>query len=703
MATPLSLPRSPAISEKLLHRPSSPTKKPKHEDDPSLLLLQRQTSMAELKQIHAHMIRSGLATHPLPASRLVAFCTADDIGELNYARLVFDNIPKPTSFTFNSIIRGYTHQDLPHQALSFYVELIELGLLPDKFTLPSLLQCSQGLDDGRQLHSHAIKFGFGSDIYVQNTLMSMYSNHGSLTSAFKAFDKMANKTVVSWTTMIAALTKCDRSAEALGLYRRMRCENVEPNDITLLSVITACASARDFETAMKVVKYMDENGIRYSTEISAAVMDVCSKCGQVPLARKMFDDLGRKNVVCWNIMIKCYVENSEYDDALQLFRQMQLEGMRADKVTMTSLVLACSHLGALELGRWLHACTRREGIDIDIALGTAFVDMYAKCGCVENAVDVFDEMPRRNVMTWTALIRGLAMCGRGEKALQLFGEMIGSKVKPDSITFVGVLTACSHAGLVEEGRAHFRSMISVYKIEPTVEHFGCMVDMFGRAGHLGKAVDLVRRMPMPPDNFVLGGLLAACRIHNDVEIAEYAARRLLELHPDHAGTYVLLSKIYSSMGKGEEAERVRSLMAERKVSKPPGCSMVEIDGETHEFFMGDEKHPRSAEIYEMVEDMMERIGAAGYVAKRAEVMSETEEEEKEKDLRRHSEKLAMAFGLISTRPGETIRVMKNLRICGDCHAAAKLVSAVYRREIVIRDRCRFHHFNGGSCSCNDFW
>lgn len=658
--------------------------------------------MEELKQIHAHMIRSGLITHPLPASRLVAFCTANDIGELNYARLVFDNIPKPTTFTFNSIIRAYTNQDSPQQALSFYVELIELGRVPDKFTLPSLFKCSQGLDDGIQLHSHAIKFGFASDPYIQNTLMNMYSTYGCLTSSRKVFNKMTNKTLVSWSTMIAALTKCDRSSEALALYRRMRRENVEPNEIALLNVLTACASARDLETATQVVKHMKENGIRYSTVLSAALMDVYCKCGQVTHARKMFNDMPARNVVFWNIMIKIYVENSEYKDALQLFRQMQLEGMRADKVTMTSLVLACTHLGALEVGKWLHAYTKREGIEMDVVLGTALVDMYAKCGCVENAVEMFDEMPHKNVMTWTALIRGLAMCGHGEKALQVFDEMRRSDVKPDSITYVGVLTACSHAGLVEEGRAHFGSMLSVYNIEPTIEHFGCMVDMFGRAGDLEKAVDLVRTMPMRPDNFVLGGLLAACRIQNNVEIAETTARKLLELDPDHAGTYVLLSNIYSAIGKREEAERVRSLMEERKVRKPPGCSMVEIDGEIHEFFMGDEMHPRAAEIYEMVENMMERIGTAGYVAKRTEVKMEKEEEE-EKDLKRHSEKLAIAYGLISSRPGEPIRVMKNLRICGDCHTAAKLVSAVYEREIVVRDRCRFHHFNGGFCSCNDFW
>ncbi|PKA64546.1 Pentatricopeptide repeat-containing protein [Apostasia shenzhenica] len=429
--------------------------------------------------------------------------------------------------------------------------------------------------------------------------------------------------------MIAANTKWGRSAEALGLYRRMEREKVKPNDVTLLNVLAACACARDLETAERVVEHVKSNEIGFSTVLSAALMDVYCKCGQVLLARKIFDEMPERNLVCWNIMIKGHVEDSNYMEALNLFRKMQFRGIKADKVTMASLVLACAHLGALELGKWLHAYIKREGIETDVVLGTALVDMYAKCGSVNNAVNMFDEMPRRDVMTWTALIGGLATCGHGEKALQMFEEMRANGMKPDSVTFVGVLTACSHAGLVEEGRAHFDSMSALYGIQPTVEHYGCMMDLFGRAGDLEKAAELVRTMPVSPDYFVLGGLLGACRIHGNVAIAESTSRRLLELHPDHGGTYVLLSNIYSSMGKWDEAEGVRELMEERNVRKPPGCSMVEIDGEVHEFFVGDETHPRSPEIYAMVRDMIGRSREArGDVADRSEVPLCIPEEEK---------------------------------------------------------------------------
>ncbi|PQQ20230.1 pentatricopeptide repeat-containing protein [Prunus yedoensis var. nudiflora] len=410
-----------------------------------------------------------------------------------------------------------------------------------------------------------------------------------------------------------------------------------------------------------------------------------------------------KNLFSWNIMINGHVEDSNYDEAFLLFREMQLKGEKGDKVTMVSLLLACSHLGALELGKWLHAYIEKEKIEVDVALGTTLVDMYAKCGSIDGASEVFRKLPEKDVMTWTALISGFAMCGQGKKALEHFHEMQMSGVKPDAITFVGVLAACSHAGLVDEGISHFNSMHEVYGIQPSIEHYGCMVDILGRAGRIAEAEELIRKMQMPPDRFVLGGLLGACRVHGNLEAAERAAQQLLELDPDDDGAYVLLSNLYSSMKKWEEAKRIRELMAERNVKKAPGCSLIEVDGIVHEFVKGDSSHPQSTNIYEMLQDMIERLKKAGYVPEKSEVLLDIDEEEKETALSLHSEKLAIAFGLISTNPGTTIRVVKNLRVCSDCHTATKIISKVYEREIIVRDRNRFHRFQDGSCSCKDFW
>lgn len=577
------------------------------------------------------------------------------------------------------------------------------GLDPDRFTFPSLFKSCGVLCEGKQLHCHSTKLGFASDAYIQNTLMNMYSNCGCLVSARKVFDKMVNKSVVSWATMIGAYAQWDLPHEAIKLFRRMEIASVKPNEITLVNVLTACARSRDLETAKQVHKYIDETGIGFHTVLTGALMDVYCKCGCYPLARDLFNKMPEKNLFCWNIMINGHVEDSDYEEALSLFNEMQLSGVKGDKVTMASLLIACTHLGALELGKWLHVYIEKEKIEVDVALGTALVDMYAKCGSIESAMRVFQEMPEKDVMTWTALIVGLAMCGQGLKALELFHEMQMSEVKPDAITFVGVLAACSHAGLVNEGIAYFNSMPNKYGIQPSIEHYGCMVDMLGRAGRIAEAEDLIQNMPMAPDYFVLVGLLSACRIHGNLVVAERAAQQLIELDPKNGGTYVLLSNIYSSMKNWEAAKKMRELMVERNIKKPPGCSAIEVGGVVHEFVKGDVSHPQSSEIYETLDDMMRRLKSAGYVPDKSEVLFDMDEKEKENELSLHSEKLAIAFGLLSTTPGTPIRVVKNLRVCSDCHSAMKFISEVYNREIIVRDRNRFHHFTKGSCSCRDFW
>ncbi|XP_010249955.1 PREDICTED: pentatricopeptide repeat-containing protein At2g29760, chloroplastic-like [Nelumbo nucifera] len=669
---------------------------------PCLVLLEKCSNMWELKQIHAQMIRTGLIFHVFYASKIVSFCALDDSGSLHYARLVFSQISNPTPFICNSIIRGYTNKNFPHQAILFYREMIEEGLLPDNFTFPSLFKSCGDLNEGKQLHCYSTKFGFASDSYIQNTLMHMYSNCRDLDSAQQVFDKMSERSVVSWATMIDAYAQCGCPVEALELFRRMEFENVKPNGVTLLNVLGACARARNLEMAKWVHRYMEENEIGFSLVLTAALMDVYCKCGSFSEARELFDRMPERNLYCWNIMINGHVEDSDYEEALLLFREMQLKGVKPDKVTMVSLLMACTHLGALEIGKWLHAYIEKENIEVDTVLGTALVDMYAKCGSIETASRVFHELSQKDVMTWTALISGFAMCGKGEKALELFYQMQNSGVKPDAVTFIGVLAACSHAGLVDEGHLQFDSMSSVYGIQPSIEHYGCMVDMLGRAGHIDKAEKLIQEMPMPPDYFVLGGLLGACRLHGNLEAAERAAQKLLELDPDNGGTYVLLSNIYSSLKKWDDAKRIRELMVERNIKKPPGCSLIEVDGVVHEFVKGDVSHPQSTKIYEMLEDILCRLKVAGYMPNKSEVLLDMDEEEKENNLNRHSEKLAISYGLISTWPGMSIRIVKNLRVCSDCHSATKFISKVYNREIIVRDRNRFHHFRDGSCSCKDF-
>ncbi|KAJ6862868.1 pentatricopeptide repeat-containing protein [Populus alba x Populus x berolinensis] len=671
---------------------------------PCIVSIEKCSNMSQLKQIHAQMLRTGLFFDPFTASKIVAFCSLQDSGSLQYARLVFSQIPNPTSYTCNSIIRGCTDKNLHQEALLFYQEMMVQGLIPDRYTFPSLFKSCRNSSEGKQIHCHSTKLGFASDTYAQNTLMNMYSNCGCLVSARKVFDKMEDKTVVSWATMIGAHAQWDQANEAVRLFDRMiKSENVNPNEVTLVNVLTACARARDLAMVKRIHEYIDEHGFGRHVVLNTVLMDAYCKCGCVQLARDLFDNAQEKNLFSWNIMINGHVEDSDYEEALLLFREMQPKGIKGDKVTMASLLLACTHLVALELGKWLHAYIMKQRIDVDVALGTALVDMYAKCGSIGTAIQVFHEMPEKDVMTWTALILGLAMCGQSENALQYFEEMHIRGVKPDAITFVGVLAACSHAGFVDEGISHFNSMSDTYSIHPTIEHYGALVDILGRAGRIAEAEELIQSMPMAPDRFVLGGLLGACRIHGNLEAAERAAKQLLEIDPYHSGTYVLLSNIYKSSKKWEEAKRTRELMAERGMKKPPGCSQIEVHGVVHEFVKGDSSHRRSSEINEMLEDMISKLKNAGYVPDKSEVLFDMAEEEKETELSLHSEKLAIAFGLISTSVGAPIRVVKNLRICSDCHSATKLISKLYNREIIVRDRNRFHHFKDGTCSCRGFW
>nr|ADE77588.1 unknown [Picea sitchensis] len=312
-------------------------------------------------------------------------------------------------------------------------------------------------------------------------------------------------------------------------------------------------------------------------------------------------------------------------------------------------------------------------------------------------------MSNKNVVSWNAMIVGYGMHGHGEDALVLFTQMQQRGVKPNEITFISVLSACSHAGLVDEGWKCYNCMTLDYAITPTVEHYACMVDLLGRAGHLNEAWDFIEKMPIEPGASVWGAFLGSCRIHCNIELGERVAELLLNLDPDNAGYYVLLSNIYAAAGRWDDVAKVRKMMKEKDVKKSPGCSLIEVNNKLHSFVVGDISHPQTEAIYAMLETLARQMEAVGYVPCTDFVLHDVEEEIKENMLFAHSEKLAIAFGLISTRSGTSIRITKNLRVCGDCHSATKFISKIVKREIIMRDLNRFHHFKDGLCSCGDYW
>nr|UPT49498.1 pentatricopeptide repeat protein AaPPR667 [Agave angustifolia] len=428
-----------------------------------------------------------------------------------------------------------------------------------------------------------------------------------------------------------------------------------------------------------------------------------AKLRQRELARSVFDSMADKDLVAWSAMISGYAESDRPTEALKLFNEMQTFGVRPDQITMLSVISACASLGALDQAQWVHIYVDKNGFNRVLSVNNALIDMFSKCGSLMTARKIFNEMPKRNIISWTAMITGFAMHGEGTAALALFDQMKVEGVKPNKVTFIGLLYACSHSGLVEQGRRVFESMSLDFGLQPEQQHFGCMVDLFGRAKLFKEAIHLIDSMPFQPNVVVWGSLLSACRLHGEVELGELAAKRILELEPGHDGAYVLLSNIYAKAGRWGDVGEVRRSMTCQAVWKEKGCSWTELDGEVHEFLMGDETHPRSKEIYEKLDEVVKELEIAGYKPHLESVLVDLEEEEKRGAVLLHCEKLALAFGLISSAKDASIRITKNLRVCEDCHSFMKLASKVFQREIIVRDRTRFHHYSDGVCSCGDFW
>lgn len=581
-----------------------------------------------------------------------------------------------------------------------------------------------------------IKDGFSSDLFINNCLIHFYMECGCLHLARRVFMTMPKRDVVSWNSMINGLTQNDCVDEALELFRRMEGKGVKPNDVTVVAVLSACGQKLDVEFGKWLHCYVEENEIQMGLILSNAILDMYAKCGNMDLARKCFDKMLEKDIISWTTMLAGYAKLGDFDaatdlfnlapckdiaiwnalisayaqsgkpkEALDLFNELQLtKAAKPDEVTLVSALAACSQLGAMELGGWIHAYIHKECVMLNCHLITALVDMYSKCGDLEKALQVFHSVDKRDVFVWSAMIAGLGMHGCGRDAIQLFLLMQKAKVKPSAVTFTNLLSACSHSGLVKEGQEVFHHMEHTYKILPGMEHYACMVDILGRAGRLEAAIELIKNMPMNPGPSVWGALLGACRLHKNVDLAEQAAKNLLEIEPDNDGAYVLLSNVYANSGKWNEVSKLRKRMRDAGLKKEPGCSSVEVNGVMHDFLVGDNRHPISERIYLKLDEIASQVKSMGYASDKSQVLQLVEEENlQEKALYLHSERLAVAYGLLTLAPSQPIRIVKNLRVCQDCHSVVKLVSKLYDREIVLRDRYRFHHFKGGCCSCNDYW
>lgn len=457
-----------------------------------------------------------------------------------------------------------------------------------------------------------------------------------------------------------------------------------------------------FQSAHKVFDEMPHRDVVSWTQLIAAY----ARIGDMDSAQDLFDELPVKDMVAWTAMVTGYAQNAMPKKALEFFRVLREKGVETDQITLIGVISACAQLGVSGYANWIRDIAESSGFgpSSNVLVGSALIDMYCKCGNVGEAYKVFKGMRERNVFSYSSMIVGFAIHGRARFAIKLFYEMLETGIKPNHVTFLGVLTACTHAGMVDQGQQLFATMEECYGVAPTATHYACMADLLGRAGHLEKALRLVETMPMAPNAAVWGALLGASHIHGNLDVAQIASSHLFELEPDNLGNYLLLSNTYASAGRWDDVSRVRKLMREKQVKKFPGCSWVEAkNGVVHEFFAGDRKHPEINEIKKVLDDLLERLKAIGYQPKLNSVPYDIDDEGKRLLLMAHSEKLALAFGLLSTDAGSTIKIMKNLRICEDCHIVMCGASKVTGRKIVVRDNMRFHHFLNGACSCSNFW
>ncbi|XP_026665566.2 pentatricopeptide repeat-containing protein At3g04750, mitochondrial [Phoenix dactylifera] len=611
-------------------------------EHPTLILLEKCRNSDHFKQILAQMMRLHLVTQTFPMSRLLYFSAVSHPWHLNEAVLLFKHFtPHPNLYIYNIMISALSFSS--SQSLNLYKSMLSSCIFPDEHSLLSLLKSSRNISERKQTHGHVIINGFSSHVYLQNSLMKMYLETGEVALAQQVFHCMLNRDIVSLNIMIAGYARNGYSMEALKLLHDMTVSGIEPDQYTIVGLLLSCGQLRDAHLGKSVhgliVRRMPFGG--WGLILNNALLDMYAKCGEMKTAMKVFDGIDERddtswniiiggfanagelniayrlfcetpfrNLISWNSILAGYARMGDFRTAMKLCREMFACKIRPDKMTAIALISAAAEMGVLHNGKCVHGWIVKAHGTLDAFLGSALIDMYCKCGIIERSYIVFEMVYERDVTIWTTMITGLALHGHGIKALELFWKMLEEGVMPNAVTLVAVLTACSHAGLVDQGYKIFESMKQSYNIEPGVEHYGCLVDLLARSGKLTEAINVIKGMPMKPTRSIWGAILSASKVHQNMEIAEAVSGKLLEVEPEEEGGYILLSNTYAACGKWKYSDKIRKAMDSRGVKKIAGYSRVIIDGVLNEFISSDKRHPRWAEIYCMLCDL-NRVLMAG--------------------------------------------------------------------------------------------
>ncbi|CAN8245869.1 unnamed protein product [Cochlearia groenlandica] len=650
---------------------------------------------------------------------------------LDEARLIFNQVPSPHVSLYTKMISGYTKSNRLFDALNLFDEMpvtirdtvswnsmisgcVECGdmdtasklfdEMPDRSVVSWTAMVNGWFRSGDVDEAERLFYRMPvKDIAAWNAMVHGYLQFGRVDDASRLFKKMPRKNVVSWTAMICGLDQNQRSEEALVRFKNMLGCCVKPTSRTFACVITACANALAFHMGTQVHGFTIKFGFLYEEYVSASLITCYANCRRTDECRKVFDEKAREQVAVWTALLSGYSLNKEHEDAVSVFSDMLRNNILPNQSTFASGLNSCSALGTLDWGKEMHGVAIKLGLGTDSFVGNSLIVMYSDCGNGNDAVSVFVEILKKSIVSWNSIIVGFAQHGHGKRAFVVFGQMIRLNVKPEAITFTGLLSACSHCGFLHKGKKLFDYMSKSRPnhVDRKIQHYTCMVDILGRCGELKEAEELIKSMPLEPNEMVWLALLSACRMHCDVDIAEKAAAAVFKLNSKSSAAYVLLSNTYASACRWSNVSKLRVKMKQKGTMKERGSSWVVLRGQKHEFFSGD--RPDCLSVYKKLEFLRDKLKELGYVPDYRSALHDVEDEQKEEMLWHHSERLAIAFALINTVEGGTMTVMKNLRVCEDCHTVIKLISRVVGREIVLRDPTRFHHFKDGMCSCGDYW
>ncbi|GFP80547.1 pentatricopeptide repeat-containing protein at4g14850 [Phtheirospermum japonicum] len=608
--------------------------------------------------------------------------------------------------TWTALISGNVQNGHFASALSFFATMRRECIQPNDFTFPCLFKASSSLRSpilGQQFHGLAVKLMLIDDVFVACSAFDMYSKMGLLSDANKVFDEMPVRNIATWNACISNAVLNGKPDDAiLKFVQLLREPEVAPNSISFCAFLNACSDGSFLAQGKQMHGYVIKSGHGADISVSNGLIDFYGKCHELGFSEQVFEKMTERNVVSWCSMLAVYEQNHMGEKACTFFRKARRAGVEPTDFMVSSVLSACAGLATLESGQAVHALAVKACVDGNVFVGSALVDMYGKCGCIEDCKWAFVTMPRRNLICWNALIGGYAHQGRADVALRLFDEMTHHS-PPNYITFVCVLTACSRGGMVNTGMDIFESMRGKYGIRPGPEHYACVVDMLGRAGQVERAYQFIRQMQARPTISIWGALLSACKMHGKRELGKIAAENLFELDPQDSGNHVILSNMYAAAGQWAEASLVREEMKDVGIKKGTGYSWISIKNTVHVFQAKDNAHFRKVEIQAMMDKLKKDMKEAGYVPDTNLALFDVEDEEKESEVWCHSEKIALAFGLVALPGGVPIRITKNLRVCVDCHSAIKFISGIVGREIIVRDNNRFHRFVDNQCSCGDYW